>query len=181
MNDVFFISDTHFSHDNICKFLTESGEKQRPWDNVCEMDEYMINKWNSLVTKKDKVYHLGDVVMKKQYLPIMNRLNGRKVLIMGNHDIFPATDYLQYFVDIKGYHVLNNMIISHIPVHADSKGRFLGNIHGHTHSHRMKKVNGVIDYWYQSMCVELNDYSPVPFEDIEKRINFEYALYESYK
>jgi len=172
----FVISDTHFGHANICKFTDEFGVKQRDWDNVSEMDEYIIARWNSIVSKKDKIYHLGDVAIDKKQLKTLDRLNGQKVLVLGNHDIFPATDYLKYFVDIKGYLVYDRLIFSHIPIHQDSKGRFQGNIHGHTHCHRMLN-DGIVDSWYQNMCVEVIDYMPVPFDDLKKIINFESLLY----
>lgn len=175
--ELFITSDTHFSHGNICKFLTESGEKQRPWNDYLEMDEVLVDNWNRVVGRGDKVIHLGDVTMKRKYLPILSRLNGRKTLIMGNHDIFPAQDYLKYFEDIKSYMVIDMHILSHIPVHPDSKGRFLGNIHGHTHTNRIL-TDGKIDWYYQNICVEVNDYTPVSYDEIPKRINFEYALYK---
>jgi len=88
-NNTFIISDTHFSHENILTFNREDGQKVRPgFSSFEEMDEYIVNKWNSVVKPQDKVYHLGDVVMKKRYIDVVKRLNGRKRLIMGNHDIF---------------------------------------------------------------------------------------------
>jgi len=85
------------------------------------MDEDMIEKWNNVVGPKDKVYHLGDVVINRKAIPTLARLNGDKVLIKGNHDIFKLSDYTPYFRDIRGYHVMNNYILSHVPVHPDSK------------------------------------------------------------
>lgn len=178
MPSTFVISDTHFGHKNSCKFLRPNGEKQRPWDDAEEMDEDMIRLWNSIVGKKDKVYHLGDVAINKKDLLTMDRLNGKKVLVLGNHDIFDAKEYMKYFVDIKGYIVYDRLIFSHIPIHQDSKGRFLGNIHGHTHCNRMLK-DGIVDYWYQNMCVEVIDYTPMPIDDLKKIINYEYALYNN--
>ena len=95
------------------------------------MDEALVANWNRVVKPHDKVYHLGDVVINRKALHILYRLNGEKVLIKGNHDIFKLEDYTPFFKDIRGYHVMNNFLLSHIPVHPNSKGRFAGNIHGH--------------------------------------------------
>ena len=110
MPSVWLVSDTHFGHAGVCRFThNDTGIKIRPWDNPDEMDEYMVEAWNKTVRPNDKVYHLGDVVMKRKNLEIMSRLNGDKVLIRGNHDIFKMDDYTKYFRDIRGYHVMNNM------------------------------------------------------------------------
>lgn len=170
MPSVFLVSDTHFGHAGVCRFLRDDGAtKLRPWDDPAEMDEAMVELWNQTVKPNDKVYHLGDVVINRRALQILHRLNGDKVLIKGNHDIFKLHDYTEHFRDIRGYHVMNNMILSHIPVHAESKGRFSANIHGHTHANRVK-VQGNIDPWYHCVCVEQTSYRPILFEEVLARI-----------
>jgi calcineurin-like phosphoesterase family protein len=182
MPNVFLTSDTHFGHVNICNFTNYDGSPVRPWDAVEEMDEEMVKRWNDTVGPKDKVYHLGDVVINRKSLQILDRLNGDKVLIKGNHDIFPLKDYVKYFRDIRAYHVMNGLILSHIPVHKDSIARFGANIHGHTHGNRVRKLRGVnvktgellysdvIDPDYFCVCVEQTDYTPIAFEDVIKKI-----------
>jgi calcineurin-like phosphoesterase family protein len=133
------------------------------------MDEEMVKRWNETVRPNDKVYHLGDVVINRKALKTLARLNGDKVLIKGNHDIFKLGDYTEYFRDIRSYHVMNGMILSHIPVHEESLARFGTNIHGHLHYNRVKK-DGVIDPRYWCVCVEHTDYRPILFEDAIKRI-----------
>lgn len=166
----FLVSDTHFGHAGVCKFLREDGTKLRPWDDPEEMDEEMIKRWNDTVRPNDKVYHLGDVVINRKALKTLDRLNGDKVLIKGNHDIFRLEDYTPYFRDIRGYHVMNGMILSHIPMHESALYRFGTNIHGHTHSNRVTLTNGNIDVRYQCVCVEQTDFTPILFEDVIKRI-----------
>lgn len=166
---VFLVSDTHFGHENICKFTTDSGEKLRPWNNASEMDEAMIQYWNETVGESDKVYHLGDVVISKKNLQTLSKLNGKKILIRGNHDIFEAKDYLEYFKDIRGCHVTGGMIFSHIPIHEESLARFSINVHGHLHSRRVLK-NGEIDPRYFSVCVEQIGFKPIQLEDLYERI-----------
>ena len=169
MPAVFLVSDTHFGHAGVCRFLRDDGTKLRPWDSPEEMDEHMVKVWNETVRPNDKVYHLGDVVINRKSLSILNRLNGDKVLIKGNHDIFKLEDYTPHFRDIRGYHVMNGMILSHIPVHSESKGRFKCNIHGHLHANRVM-LDNKIDPWYYCVCVEHTDYSPILFEVVIKRI-----------
>jgi hypothetical protein len=132
------------------------------------------------------VYHLGDVVINRKSLKTLARLNGDKVLIRGNHDIFPDVEYREYFRELRAYHVMNGMILSHIPVHNDSLGRFGTNIHGHTHANRVKKARGVDartgeilysdepDVRYHCVCVEQTpDFAPILFEDVIARIEAE--------
>ncbi len=187
MPSVFLVSDTHFGHTGVCRFTRADGvTKLRPWDDPVEMDEAMIKAWNERVKPTDKVYHLGDVVINRKALSTLARLNGDKVLIRGNHDIFRDDEYRQYFRELRAYHVMNGMILSHIPVHAESLGRFGVNIHGHLHANRVKKARGVDartgevlygtenDVRYHCVCVEQTpDFAPILFEDVIKRIEAE--------
>lgn len=168
MANVFVISDTHFGHANICKFLREDGTKLRPWDDVNEMDKVLIENWNKVVGVKDKVYHLGDVYINRKAQHILHHLNGDKVLIKGNHDIFSLENYLPYFRDIRSCHVLDKMILSHIPVHVDNLPRFKGNVHGHLHEHRIKDKWGNTDPRYVTVCVEHIDYTPIELSILRK-------------
>ena len=172
MPAVFLTSDTHFGHLGVCKFLRGDGTKLRPWDTPEEMDEEMVKRWNETVRPNDKVYHLGDVVINRRALKTLARLNGDKVLIKGNHDIFRLEEYTEHFRDIRGYHVMNGMILSHIPMHEESLARFGTNIHGHLHYNRVEK-DGVIDPRYFCVCVEHTDFRPILFEEVIKRIKEE--------
>jgi calcineurin-like phosphoesterase family protein len=175
MPSVFLTSDTHFGHLGVCKFLCADGvTKIRPWTDPDEMDEDMVALWNDRVGPKDKVYHLGDVVINRKSLSILDRLNGDKVLIKGNHDIFKLGDYTRYFRDIRSYHVMNGLILSHIPLHLESLYRFGCNIHGHLHQNRVMRKNqygqAEIDPNYWCACVEHTDFAPILFEDVLKKI-----------
>ena len=79
---IYFIADTHFNHANIIKYCN------RPFKNTYEMNEYIIKKWNSVVKEADTVYHLGDVGFGslQEVKSLVERLNGRKILLRGNHD-----------------------------------------------------------------------------------------------
>lgn len=180
MPAVFLVSDTHFGHNGVCKFMQNDGvTKLRPWETSEEMDEAMVKLWNERVGKNDKVYHLGDVVINRKSLGIMRRLNGDKVLIRGNHDIFKDEEYQAHFRELRAYHVMNGMILSHIPIHPDSLGRFGVNIHGHTHSNRVMMADpfgyreNMLDLRYHCVCVEQTGFAPILFEDVVQRIKDE--------
>jgi len=178
MPAVFLVSDTHFGHNGVCHFTNKDGSKMRPWTDPDEMDEEMVKRWNETVRPNDKVYHLGDVVMNRKSLSIMSRLNGDKVLIRGNHDIFRDDEYRLYFRELRAYHVMNGMILSHIPIHEASLGRFGVNIHGHLHANRVMyrdlfSDEELLDTRYHCVCVEHTDYRPILFEDVIKRIKDE--------
>ena len=184
MSSVFLYSDPHFGHQGICRFMRNDGiTKVRPWDTAEEMDEAMVKLYNDRVKPKDKVYFLGDVVINRKALGIMRRLNGDKVLIRGNHDIFRDDEYREHFRELRAYHVMNGMILSHIPLHPENLGRFGVNIHGHLHTNRVMKAKGInyptgeiiyseteIDPRYFCCCVEQTDFAPILFEDVIKRI-----------
>jgi calcineurin-like phosphoesterase family protein len=175
MPAIFLVSDTHFGHAGVCRFThpDDPTVKLRPWTDPEEMDEAMVKAWNDRVGPNDKVYDLGDVVINRKALPILDRLNGDKVLIRGNHDIFKDEDYSKYFRSLRGYHVMNGMILSHIPIHEESLGRFGVNVHGHLHATRVMK-DGIIDPRYHNVSVErLPDFAPILFEDILDRIRAE--------
>ena len=177
MANIFLTSDTHFGHAGTCKFTRQDGSKLRPWTDPDEMDEYMVEAWNKTVGPKDKVYHLGDVVINRKSLNILYRLNGDKVLVKGNHDIFRLEDYTPHFRDIRAYVVMTGagLIMSHIPLHEESHGRFGLNVHGHLHEKRVMmrgfggKVTDQIDVRYHCVCVEQTDFRPISLDDVLER------------
>lgn len=131
------------------------------------MDEVMIANWNSVVGQYDKIYHLGDVCFNlTRYHSIMPRLNGKKRLILGNHDKFNMGDYMKHFGEIKeSWQPLRNVLFSHRPVllgEEDHHKKIVLNVHGHTHQHVIK------DKRYLNICVEQTNYTPIHFSEIEK-------------
>jgi calcineurin-like phosphoesterase family protein len=173
MPAVFLYSDPHFGHTGVCRFMRNDGvTKLRPWDDPAEMDEELVRRYNDKVRPNDKCYFLGDVVINRRAMSTLARLNGDKVLIRGNHDIFRDDEYRKYFRELRAYHVMNGMILSHIPIHEESLGRFGTNIHGHLHANRVMK-DGAVDPRYHCVCVEQTDFAPILFEDVIKRITAE--------
>lgn len=173
MTKTFLVSDTHFGHAGVCRFTRDDGSPLRPWDDPTEMNIDMIERWNSVVNHDDKVYHLGDFCLNPKAMWVSHKLNGRKVLIKGNHDTFKLS-YYSAFDDIRAYHVLDNILLSHIPVHPSQKGRYAANVHGHTHYRVVEDQWGNPDPWYVCMCVEHWDYTPVDWELIRERVHGEH-------
>lgn len=172
MSEVYFISDTHFGHANICNFTRDDGSKLRPFNSVEENDECIIENWNKLVKPKDKIYHLGDVVINRKSLKILEKLNGTKVLIKGNHDIFKLDDYSKYFKDIRSVHrICNKYILSHIPIHDACLNDKYINVHGHLHYRCIVNQDGTLNKKYLNISVEMTDYAPVNVGWIEKKCN----------
>ena len=161
MKEPWFISDTHLGHENIIQYCN------RPFTCADEMDEYMVDQWNKCVGKYDRVYHMGDVAINRKKLSILERLNGKKVLLKGNHDIFPLEDYLPYFEDIRAYKIMpaHGIIFSHIPISEyQFSARFKWNVHGHTHEFRLP------DERYFNACVEWTRYKPIRLGEILEQL-----------
>lgn len=160
-------ADPHFGHANICKFTNYDGSKMRPWDNVDEMDAALINNWNEVVSDNDRVYLLGDVTFSaanmKRYIP---QLKGRICLVPGNHEPTKMRKYFDLFDDVRGYVQKKGFIMSHIPLHPGSLGRWGLNIHGHTHNNRVHRDDGTTDPRYFCASVEQTNYYPVELTQI---------------
>jgi calcineurin-like phosphoesterase family protein len=173
MTKTWLISDTHFGHDSCYTKFTDSitGKPIRPWAaSAAQGDSIMKTLWNERIGPKDRVYHLGDVAIPRRAMKMMDGLHGRKILIRGNHDIFKLKDYLPYFEDIRGTHKLNNVIMSHYPLHTESLSHWcIGNIHGHTHSHLVRLDDGTIDSRYENVCVEHTAGGPIEFDEVYAR------------
>lgn len=168
----FYTSDQHFGHRNFLNFLNEEGRQIRPFSSVEEMDEYMVQQWNSVVQPNDTVVSLGDIAIRRKSLQILERLNGRKILLRGNHDIFKTSDYLKYFDEIRSVEVKPGakLIFSHYPVHPDSLKPGYVNVHGHIHE-KVVMVDGIPDPRYFNISVERTDYTPIEWNDLFGVIN----------
>lgn len=167
MANLFFISDTHFGHANTLKFTNADGTQLRPgFADVDEMNETMIDNWNKVVGKQDKIVHCGDVAFGKSALMLCQRLNGVKHLVLGNHDGQDIFDYKSIFTKIFGVKYIgrDTAICTHVPIHSSSMRNFKLNIHGHLHA------NVIDDPRYFNVSVERIDYTPISLEEILKRI-----------
>ena len=159
---IFVIADTHFNHKNIIKYCN------RPYKNVEFMNFDIITKWNKVVRPRDIVIHLGDFGFGTQMElnQIFNRLNGRKFLVMGNHDYRVGKQYYEEigFEDvIKDEFVIGNIVLSHYPKKVNDNQI---NIYGHIHNKEPKD-------WYNDnkhycVSVEKINYTPIDIDELLK-------------
>jgi calcineurin-like phosphoesterase family protein len=172
MANIFFASDHHFGHANILTFKRDDGTPLREFQDIDHMNETIVRKHNEVVRPGDKVYFLGDVCMdrKSKGLEILQRMNGEKVLIKGNHDQCKPEAYLKYFKDIRGSHQFEGLIMTHIPIHPESLARWGLNIHGHLHYQVVKMpLSQLPDKRYFNVSMERIDYTPISLEEIKKK------------
>lgn len=142
----------------------------RPFSSVGEMDEFMVAQWNGVVKPQDKVYHLGDIVVKGQDPSIIGRLLGHKRAVLGNHDHLDPAIYAKYFEKVCGARELDHIMLTHIPIHPQSfAGKVRGNVHGHLHNNQHRLAGELPCPPYLNVSVECVDYTPVNMDDVRKR------------
>lgn len=147
MGRILFISDTHFGHTNMAL--------KRGFTSSDDMDAHIVYKWNAKVLKRDTVYILGDITMEKSNYEILDRLNGYKKVVLGNHDMPQhIPKLLEHVNSVCGMTKREGCILSHCPIHESEIGRFSRNIHGHVHE------NSLDDSRYINVSCEVVDYTP---------------------
>lgn len=169
----FYISDTHFYHKNIIKY-----EKVRNhYESFEEMNEDMIKRWNDKVSKEDVVYIIGDLSFRggDRLVSILERLNGEKVLILGNHDGLISTSIKErYFKDVSSTRFTKDILngeevrihMSHFPLWDwDCHGHREGTIHlyGHIHDKLELRIPKENAYNVSSAIMDL---SPSTLDDV---------------
>jgi calcineurin-like phosphoesterase family protein len=164
MSNIFFTSDLHLGHNRILKF------GQRNHDNIEEMHEAIIKDWNETVRKRDMVWILGDIAFSLESLSLLDRMNGAKRCILGNHDVFDYTEYQKYFEKVHWFQKKYNLVMTHIPIHP---GEFefrhwTYNIHGHVHD---PKKGPIDDPRYINVNIDATGtYKPIPLDEIRKKM-----------
>lgn len=170
MSKTWVVADHHFGHKNIVRFLRPDGTKLRPWETIEEHDNEIIRRHNSVVSSDDRVYCLGDF----GHPSTAHQLNGRLVLVKGNHDEDKLSKY-DGFEDVRGYVVKKGLIMSHIPIHPGSMGRWQFNVHGHTHA---GSVEG--DDRYICVSLEQTDYYPLDLQTVLNKIDYSVKRRDEY-
>lgn len=157
---LFFTSDSHYEHSNILKYCN------RPFKDVDEMNEKLIQYWNKTVSNDDIIFHLGDFSLcgSTKVKEILSQLNGTIVLIKGNHDyestlkLFPQV-FQQLSINIDKYKIYLN----HFPFSSFPEEHY--QLHGHLHSTENIGLKNQYD-----VGVDNNNYKPVSWKQI-KEIN----------
>ncbi len=163
---IYFTSDTHFGHNKLIE------QDFRNFKNVEEMDRILISNWNKTVNKNDEIYILGDFTLKKDedYISnILDKLNGKKYLIKGNHDYFIKNkDLANKFIWVKDYYELKHnkkkFILSHYPFEEWNGSRTNSSYHLHGHTHSLININNSIKKY--DVGVDCNNYTPISIEEI---------------
>lgn len=181
---IWFTSDTHFGHKNILTFC------ERPFNSVEEMDNAIIERWNSKVGKDDIVFHLGDFAFasNKRWQELIYKLNGKVYLILGNHDVvrWPGTYTMQLFDRVENQMMLKidnkyNVYLNHFPFLCYD-GTYRNpedctiQLHGHVHQRigdigkDAQRLQYRFPYQYD-VGVDNNNFYPVSWEEILKIIH----------
>lgn len=162
---IWLIGDTHFGHKNIIDYC------DRPFKNISEMNEALIQNWNKVVNHTDEVFMMGDFALcgKDELIAYGKRLKGRKRLILGNHDGASINTYREAgFEYVYNYPIIveDYYIFSHEPIFVKNNGLYY-NIFAHVH------VNPeYVDYSPRSFCtsVERINYTPISFDEVKEKM-----------
>ncbi len=167
--NIWFTSDNHFSHTNVIKYC------KRPFTSVEEMNETMIQNWNSLVKAGDQIYHLGDFALCKadEATKIVRRLSGQKFMVWGNHDKYTRKDsafvghwaWNRDLTEIK----INDLrvVLCHFAMKTWNKSHYGAyQLHGHSHG-SLKDDPGSLQL---DVGVDCWDYRPVNLDEIVNRM-----------
>jgi calcineurin-like phosphoesterase family protein len=173
---LYFTSDSHYGHTAVINY------SQRKVASVDEMDALLISNWNSRVTDKDTIYHLGDFSFYKidKTLEILKQLKGNKYLVFGNHDkhLRKNRAFLEYFVatgDLLSVKVPDeeveggkqNIVLCHYAMKVWNKSHYgAWQLYGHSHGTMPDDPNSLqldvgVDCW---------NYAPVSYEEIKAKM-----------
>ena len=183
-DNIWFTSDTHFGHKNISRFT------KRPWNSTEEMDEGLIKNWNEVVGENDIVFHLGDFAFASngRWKELIEKLNGRIYLILGNHDItrWPGDSIMDLFEGVYPQLVIvigqKHFILNHYPLlcyGGACRNPPVYQLFGHVHSGPnitnldSDRLKYCFPFQYD-VGIDNNNYRPVSaYEIIEKICNYE--------
>ena len=159
MTNYFFTADTHFDHDNIRQYCN------RPWSSVGEMNEVLIQNWNSIVKKEDTIFHLGDFTLgnKNRVQKFIERLNGNIFFVKGSHDTedwLPLRNlYIQGLKDEYGSKRL--IVLCHYSMRSWEKSHYASwHLWGHSHG-KLEPYGLSFD-----VGVDCNNYYPFNLEQV---------------
>jgi len=175
---IYFTSDLHFNHPNIIQSC------RRPFANIQEHNQVLIDKWNAVVGPKDEIYVLGDFACADSGEDVQDfagRLNGKKYLLLGNNDE-PALYEGFSFVWVKDYHVLTaegiRWVLCHYPIWIwDERNKGTIHLYGHVHNHGLRadspaEFRALAD---RTDCinvgVDVNGFAPVSVLELARRVH----------
>ncbi len=172
---LYFISDIHFGHKAII------DQCLRSFSSIEEMDLTIIKNWNQKVNARDIIYILGDLIHKSEKPQewYLDRLNGKKILIKGNHDeaMLQRVDPSRYFTEVQDSKVIelhgHSVTLCHYPMLEWKNSRKYGSrklgylIHGHTHVRVSPLYHTLFSQGNAlNAGVDINGFRPVSFDEL---------------
>lgn len=150
----YFISDPHFGHSNILKF------ERNEFKSIEEHDAFIVASINKVVTKFDTLYLLGDI----GELENVTKLNGKKILIMGNHDKLAKYKYEEVFDEVYDtpIYLSKRIVLSHIPIPTPPG---VLNVHGHLHGSILNSDN------HMNLSAMLINYRPISMKVLDIKMS----------
>lgn len=157
MSEVYFLGDLHAGHKNIANFRKDFASEEDHYS-------FMKEEYHKVVTKRDRVFFMGDTAFTKERLADIASWIGHKTAILGNHDMekeCSIMDYVNAFDDVQGFMKYKEFWLSHAPIHPNElRGKV--NIHGHVH-------NATIDdLRYFNTSLENIGYKPISLQQIRR-------------
>lgn len=169
MRNIWLISDTHFGHEGILKFVDDHDNLIRPgFDSLDHMNQRILDNISDNVKPGDILYHLGDVyfssVRAESALKQFKSMPFKKRLILGNHDDAKDKRLQEIFGKIVLWRIFkeHNVMLTHVPIMPDSFRKVEYNVHGHIHEKESFSMNHI------NVCVEKTNYMPVHIDDVMK-------------
>lgn len=172
----YFTSDCHFNHRNVIGFCN------RPYNDIDEMNEKLIENWNNVVSEDDEIYCLGDFgwqLSPNKLQEIGSRLKGHKHLIVGNHDKTKLHIKSQIWESVENYKKSNigdrRIILCHYPIF-DFDNAYRGALHLYGHLHKQNDLDEISSFHqkkgFYSYCVgaDFNNYTPISYEEIMDKL-----------
>ena len=165
---IYYTSDLHLGHKNILNI------EANKFTSMIEREQLIINNWNSKINNEDAVYVLGDMFYGKfqDYEGVLSQLNGRKVLIKGNHDqwIENYPELEKFFEEVCDYKVIQDngrkVILFHFPI-AEWNHKHYNSYHLYGHVHEGKSITteymDSLDNCY-NVCTQVHEYYPVTLD-----------------
>ena len=152
---IFFTADEHYHHKNIIRF------QNRPFDNIIQMNERLIENNNAIVRQDDTVYHLGDFCFggKQQVNKIVDRLTGNHIFIRGSHDSWLRNDKMIIEISIEN----QDITLCHYAMRTWRKSHFGSwQLHGHSHGNLPPEGKQL------DVGVDTHDFTPVSWEMVKQ-------------
>lgn len=159
----FIISDTHFYHYNLIAYCN------RPFSTVEEMNKRLINNWNSVVTKEDTVYFLGDFALGSIEMmhKVLEQLNGNIIFILGNHDraarVYKEAGveevYKSLTIPKEKFGTRLDIVLTHRPMNCE-----FYNIHGHIHNSPLDTMFDANTHY--NVSADVLNFQPIDIETI---------------